>query len=246
MVADVAERLVELLGDLPRADRRLGRPSRAGSAGAVGCPSATSRSLSSERLAPSMRRGNIEQTKRFVCRAREPAQASSRTPPISLKTAVTPPSSRCSSAITWETALISARWVKAWGKLPRWRPRVGLQLLGEEVEPAGRLEQPLAELAGPPALADLRERRDQPEGADQEGALLAVQAVVGLVDLVAEDEAVLGQVVGDRVDGRPHPRVVGGQEAQQRDQQQSRRRARRCRSAGGRRRRGRRARGSRP
>ena len=49
-------------------------------------------------------------------------QVSSRTPPISLKTAVTPPSSRCSSAITWETALISARWVKAWGKLPRWRP----------------------------------------------------------------------------------------------------------------------------
>ena len=50
------------------------------------------------------------------------AQAFSRTPPISLKTAVKPSPSRCSSAITCETALISARWVNACGKLPRWRP----------------------------------------------------------------------------------------------------------------------------
>ena len=95
----------------------------------------------------------------------------------------------------------------------------GVELLGVEVERAGGLEQPLAELAGALALADLRERRDQPEGADQEGALLAAEAVVGLFDLVAEDEPVLGQVLGDRLDRRPHPRVVGGQEAEQRDQQ---------------------------
>ena len=46
-----------------------------------------------------------------------------------------------------------------------------------------------------------------------------LQPVVGLLDLVAEDEAVLGQVVGDRLDRGPHPRVVGREEAQQRDQQ---------------------------
>ncbi len=66
---------------------------------------------------------NIEQTKLIVCRASVCSdQASSRTPPISVKTAVTPPSPRCSSAITCETALIRARWVNACGKLPRWRP----------------------------------------------------------------------------------------------------------------------------
>src|SRR3954467_2408218 len=32
------------------------------------------------------------------------------------------------------TALMSARWVKAWGKLPRWRPVGGLELLGVQVE----------------------------------------------------------------------------------------------------------------
>ena len=46
-----------------------------------------------------------------------------------------------------------------------------------------------------------------------------LQAVVGLVDPVAEDEAVLGQLLGDRPDRGAHPRVVRGQEADQRDQQ---------------------------
>ena len=35
----------------------------------------------------------------------------------------TPVLSASSSArMTWTTALISARWVNAWGKFPRWRP----------------------------------------------------------------------------------------------------------------------------
>ena len=32
--------------------------------------------------------------------------------------------------MTWITALISARWVNACGKLPRWRPVRGVELLG--------------------------------------------------------------------------------------------------------------------
>ena len=167
--------------------------------------------------------GNIEQTKSLLSDrlvASAATQASSRTPPISVKTAVRPPSSRCSSAITCETALISARWVKAWGKLPRWRPlarRRAPRRRGRASRrpPAAARRAPRARAA----LADLRERRDQPEGADQEGALLAAEAVVGLLDLVAEDEAVLGQVVGDRLDRGAHALVVGGEEAQQRDQQ---------------------------
>ena len=61
-------------------------------------------------------------------------------------------------------------------------PAPGVELLGEEVEPARRLQQSFAERPRPRRLADLRQGRDQPEGADQEGPLLAREAVVGLVD----------------------------------------------------------------
>jgi hypothetical protein len=94
-----------------------------------------------------------------------------------------------------------------------------LELLRVEVEPAGEVEQPLAERPRPRRLAYLREGGDEPEGADQEGPLLAAQPVVGLLDLVAEDEAVSGQLSLDRLDGRADPRVIGREEAEQGDQQ---------------------------
>ncbi len=97
---------------------------------------------------------------------------------------------------------------------------VGVELLGVEAERRGDPQQPLHQVARPLQLADDRERRDQPERADQERALLAGQAVVGLVGAVAQDEAVLGQVVGDRVSTRrAQPLVVAGQEAEDRRQQ---------------------------
>src|SRR5689334_18133327 len=105
------------------------------------------------------------------------------------------------------------------GEVAQMAAALRLELLGVEVEPAGGGEQALAERPRPRALADLRERRDEPEGADQEAALLAAEAVVGLLDLVAEDEPVLGQLGGDRLDRGAHARVIGRQEAQQRDQQ---------------------------
>ena len=76
---------------------------------------------------------------------------------------------------------------------------VGVELLGVEPERRGDPQQPLHQVARPLQLADDRERRDEPERADQERALLAREAVVGLVGAVAQHEAVLGQVVGDRV-----------------------------------------------
>ena len=132
---------------------------------------------------------------------------------------------RSSARITCMTALISARCVNACGKLPRWRPVMRVDLLGVEAERAGVAEQPLAQRPGAVELADLAQRRDQPERADQERALLALQAVVGLLGAVAQDEAVLGQLVGDRDHGGADPLVVGRQEAHQRQQQQRRRRA---------------------
>ena len=94
-----------------------------------------------------------------------------------------------------------------------------VELLGVEAERARVLEQPLAELAAAPALADLEQRRDEPERADQEGPLLAGEAVVGLLGAVAEHEAVLGQLLGDRQHRRAAALVALGQEADERDQQ---------------------------
>ena len=71
---------------------------------------------------------------------------------------------------------------------------VGIELLGVEPERRGDPEQPLHQVARLLQLADDRQRRDEPEGADEERALLAREAVVGLVGVVAEDEAVLRQL----------------------------------------------------
>ena len=81
------------------------------------------------------------------------------------------------------------------------------------------LQELFHQVAGALLLADDRQAGDQPEGADQEAALLAGQAVVGLAGAVAQDEAVLGQVVGDRQHARAHALVVARQEAEQRRQQ---------------------------
>ena len=106
------------------------------------------------------------------------------------------------------TALINARWVNACGKLPRCRPLLGVDLLRVQLQRAGVGQQLLAQLVRPLDLADLDQRRYQPERADRERALFAVQAVVGLLDSVAQHQAVLGQLVRDREHGCPHPLVL--------------------------------------
>ena len=77
-------------------------------------------------------------------------------------------------------ASIRARWEKACGKFPRWRPVLGVELLGVEAERGGDTEQPVHQVPRALLLADDRKARNQPEGADQEAALLAGQPVVGL------------------------------------------------------------------
>ena len=68
-------------------------------------------------------------------------------------------------------------------------------------------------------LADLGQRRDEPERADRERPLDAGEPVLGAVGAVAQDEAHLGELVGDRQHRLADPLVVGGEEADERDQQ---------------------------
>ncbi len=114
----------------------------------------------------------------------------------------------------------------------------GVELLGVQPQRRGDAQQPFHQVAGALLLADDRQRRDEPEGADQEAALLAGHAVVGLVGAVAQHEAVLGQLVGDR----QHARRAGARRRAPGSRRSPpaawRRRARRCRSAGAGRRRG--------
>src|ERR671925_428082 len=70
--------------------------------------------------------------------------------------------------------------------------RGGVELLGIEAERRGHAQEALHQVAGPLAVAYDRQRRDEPERADQEAALLAGQAVVGLVGSVTQDETVFG------------------------------------------------------
>ncbi len=116
-------------------------------------------------------------------------------------------------------ASIIARCENACGKLPRCLVPFRLVLLGIEAQRRRDVQQPFHQFDGAPALTDHSERRDEPERADEERALLAGHAIVGLVRPIAEHEPVLGQLVGDRVDGRPQPGIVGGQESELRGEQ---------------------------
>jgi hypothetical protein len=53
----------------------------------------------------------------------------------------------------------------------------------------------------PLRLADDRQRRYEPEGADEKAPLLAGQSVVGLFGAVAQHESLLAQIVFDGQDG---------------------------------------------
>ena len=97
-----------------------------------------------------------------------------------------------------------------------------VDLLGVELQRAGVGQQLLAQLAGAVELADLAQRRDQPERADGERALLPAHPIVRLFGAVAQHHAVDGQLVGDCEHRGADARVVGRKEANQRDQEHRR------------------------
>src|SRR6185295_6361541 len=97
--------------------------------------------------------------------------------------------------------------------------RRGVELLGVEAERRGDSEQSLHQVARPLQLAYDRKRGHEPEGADEEGAFLPGEPVVGLVGLVAEDVAVLGELVCNRLHRLAQGLVVVRKEAEDRSEE---------------------------
>ena len=75
-----------------------------------------------------------------------------------------------------QAALTRPMWLNACGKLPSSSP-VRVDLLGEQPDVVDVRDGPLEDLPRPVDLAAHGERVRQPERAQQEGALLAGQAV---------------------------------------------------------------------
>ena len=96
-------------------------------------------------------------------------------------------------------------------------------LLGQETEVVAQSQQPVEELAGVVVAAQQREAVGQPERAGQKGPLPAGQPVdvAGVDGAVAQHESPLDQLALDRLDGAAYPRVVGGEESDQRDHQKT-------------------------
>ena len=89
----------------------------------------------------------------------------------------------------------------------------GVVFLGQQTEVVAEADQTIEQGVGVVVPADQVEAVGQPEGTGQEGPLVTLQAVhgVGVGGPVAQDEAVLGQVALDGLDGGADP-VVGGRE----------------------------------
>src|SRR5438876_242681 len=66
-------------------------------------------------------------------------------------------------------------------EVPEMPPGRRVELLRVEAEGRRDAEQPLHQVASPLQLSGDRERGDEPERADEEGPLLAREAVVGLL-----------------------------------------------------------------
>ena len=96
-------------------------------------------------------------------------------------------------------------------------------LLGQEAEVVAKSEEPIEELAGVVVPSQQRKAVGQPERTGQEGAFPAGQPVdvAGVDGPVPQHESPLDQLALDGLDGSPDPRVVSGQEPDQRDHQQA-------------------------
>ena len=83
----------------------------------------------------------------------------------------------------------------------------GVELLGVKTKWRGDLRKPRHQVTCALRLADDGQGRYEPERADDERALVPGQPIIGLVGAVAQDESVLGQLVGDGQHGCVQPLV---------------------------------------
>ena len=101
-------------------------------------------------------------------------------------------------------ALTSPMWLKACGKLPRSSPLVGSTSSASRPTSLTNAGRPLEHGARPLGLAGRRQGLGQPEGAEEEDALLAVEPVAGAV--AVDEPALVGEPFLGGGDGREHPR----------------------------------------
>src|SRR5215210_3473555 len=104
-------------------------------------------------------------------------------------------------------------------EVPHLPPARDVVLLREEAEVVGQADQALEQFFRLVDAAIARERVDEPEGARQELALVAGQAVVGLSGRVTRDEAVATELARNRVNRPRYAIVRSRQEANERDVQ---------------------------
>ena len=93
-------------------------------------------------------------------------------------------------------------------------------LLGQQAKVVADRQQALEQGLGVVDPADGDIGVDQPEGADQEGALGGVEAVVDFAGVIPVDEAVVQEVALDGLDRTDVAGIVGGDEAEFGQQQQ--------------------------
>jgi hypothetical protein len=105
-------------------------------------------------------------------------------------------------------------------EIPEVLTRCRVDLFRIKLKRPGERQQLLAQGVRALGLADHREGGHEPEGADGKRALLARESRVRPPDPVAQDQAVLRQVVGDRQHGRPDPLVVRRKEPHDRQEQE--------------------------
>ncbi len=112
-----------------------------------------------------------------------------------------------------QAALTRPMWLNAWGKLPKQLAVDRVDLFGEQADVVDERGGPFEHGARPVGLARHRQGLGEPEGAEQEGAFLAVEAVAGAV--AVDQPPLVREPFLRGVDGRQHPGVVGGKEPDQ-------------------------------
>src|SRR5271170_5642753 len=101
--------------------------------------------------------------------------------------------------------------------------RLGINLFAKKSKSAGGTDQLFTVRAGALQLADLDQRRDEPERTHREGSfVLAPHTVISRLRAIAVHERTVAQLVGDREDRLSNALVLGGKKSHEGQQQERR------------------------